>query len=136
MAKRSTRHVARASATLVLMGTVAGPVLADGTETLGPPGIFIESGTGIVAAGTGMATQPGTIDITVPAGATVNQVLLYWEGQMTTNVAGDDTLVIDGNNVTGTLIGGQTFFFNNAYNSAFRADITGLGRGPARALAI
>ena len=57
-----------------------GFVLADGSETLGPPGIDIASGTAIVADGTGMLEQPGTIELTVPAGATVKQVLLYWEG--------------------------------------------------------
>lgn len=52
-------------------------IAADGTETLGPPSIPIADGTGIVAAGTGMVTQPGTINIDVPVGASVNQVLLY-----------------------------------------------------------
>jgi hypothetical protein len=55
-------------------------VLADGTETLGSASVAIASGTGTVAAGTGMETGSGTIDFTVPAGATVKQVLLYWAG--------------------------------------------------------
>ena len=43
-------------------------VHADGDETLGPPSVFIESGTGIAAAGVGLSlTQPGTINIDVPA---------------------------------------------------------------------
>ncbi len=100
---------------------------ADGTETLGVPNIPIATGTGMVAAGTGMMNQPGTINITVPSGATVKQVLLYWEGQMRTDVAGDSTIRINGTTeVVGTLIGGPTFFFRNAYSSAFRADITSL----------
>jgi len=111
---------------LALLLTVVGSVaLADGTETLGPPSISIAEGTGIIAAGTGLVSQPGTIDINVPG--TVNQVLLYWEGQMATNVAGDNTIVVNGTEVTGSLIGGPTFFFDGAYSSAFRADITDLG---------
>ena len=78
---------------VVWMLSTSAQALADGTETLGTPSIAIASGSGIVAAGTGMVDQPGTIDIAVPAGATVNQVLLYWEGQMSTDVAGDDTIV-------------------------------------------
>ena len=70
----------------LLLVVIVSIALADGTETLGPPSIPIASGTGIVAAGTGLVTQPGTIDVDVPG--TVNQVLLYWEGQMATNVAG------------------------------------------------
>ena len=110
---------------------VVGTALADGTETLGPPSIAISSGTGLYADGTGMISQPGNITLDVPAGATVNQVLLYWEGFMATNTAGDDTVTISnggpGQSVTGTLIGGPTFFFSGAYASTFRADITGLG---------
>jgi hypothetical protein len=57
----------------------------------------------------------------------VKQVLLYWEGQMLTNVAGDNTARLNGSAVvTGALIGGPAFFFRNAYSSAFRADITNL----------
>ena len=42
-------------------------VLADGTETLGPPSISIASGSGIVAAGAGLNyVQPGIINLDVP----------------------------------------------------------------------
>lgn len=109
----------------------AGSILADGTETLGDPSIAISAGTGMYADGTGMNSQPGTISLDVPAGATVKQVLLYWEGFMATNTAGDNMITVskDGSDysVTGTLIGGPTFFFSGAYASTFRADITGLG---------
>ncbi len=114
----------------------AAPVLADGTETLGPPSIGIASGSGIVAAGTGLRTQPATINLTVPAGATVNQVLLYWEGQYyfdeDTLPNDDSTIVINGLEVQGTFIGGDTDFFYSSRNywvrsSTYRADITGLG---------
>ena len=115
------------------LALVAGTVFANGTETLGPPDIAIASGTGFVVEGTGTFTQPGTINVSAPAGATVKQVLLYWQGFMATNVPGDSTVSIsnDGGattkSVTGTLIGGQTYFFKNAYASTFRADITSLG---------
>lgn len=111
---------------LLLIG-VFSSALADGTEELGPPGVPIASGTGIVAAGTGMVSQPGTFDVSVPDGSTVKQVLLYWEGFMNANVPGDGTIVVNGNNVSGTKIGGQTFFFIGNYSSSFRADITNLG---------
>jgi hypothetical protein len=110
-----------------------GGLLADGSETLGAPSIAVAEGSGIVAAGVGLIqAQPGTIDITVPPGATVNQVLLYWEGQMRGNVVGDASIVVNGNDVTGVLIGGPTLFFREVggtdliHSSAFRADITGL----------
>jgi hypothetical protein len=78
-----------------------------------------------------MLAQPGNLTVDVPAGASVEQVLLYWEGFMSTNVAGDDTLLVSSGGsssaVTGSLIGGPTYFFNSAYASTFRADITFLG---------
>ncbi len=46
-------------------------VSSDGTEQLGTPSIAIADGTDVIAAGTGMLSQPGTIDLTVPAGASV-----------------------------------------------------------------
>jgi hypothetical protein len=98
---------------------------ADGTEVLGSTSVA--SGTGIVSAGTGTLSQPSAINIDVPAGASVEQVLLYWEGFMRDDVAGDDTIEIDGNSVQGDLIGGPTLFFNRATASTYRADITGLG---------
>lgn len=115
---------------VLLLALSAGGAWADGTETLGPPGIPIASGTGVVAGGTGMIAQPGTITLEVPAGALVKQVLLYWQGFMATDEAGDSTITISNGGpaieVTGTLIGGQTFFFYPAWASTFRADITAL----------
>jgi hypothetical protein len=107
-----------------------GSAWGDGTETLGAPSIAISSGTGVYANGTGMVSQPGGFTLEVPAGATVKQVLLYWEGFMATNVPGDDTITVtkggSSTSVTGALIGGPTFFFPGAYASTFRADITSL----------
>ncbi len=100
---------------------------ADGTETLGPPSIAIASGSALIAAGTGLMDGEGMIDLTLPPNVTIKQVLLYWEGQMQTNVAGDNTARLNGSMiVNGTLIGGPTFFFSGTYSSAFRADITNL----------
>jgi hypothetical protein len=109
---------------------MSGVLYADGTETLGIPSVAISSGTGIYANGTGMLSQPGSITVDVPAGATVKQVLLYWEGFMDTNTPGDNAVSVSNggpaSSVTGTLIGGPTFFFTGAYASTFRADITSL----------
>ena len=114
-------------AALVTMGIV----WANGTEILGPPDIAIQSGTGVVSAGTGMIAQPGAINIDVPAGATVKQVLLYWEGFMAADAPGDSTILVakggPSTEVAGTMIGGPTLFFSGAWASAFRADITNLG---------
>lgn len=122
-----TRTSALLASIAVLFNVAVNPVaLADGTETLGDPSISIADGTGIVAAGTGMVSQPGSISVNVPASATVKQVILYWEGQMLNDVPGDNTINVGGTEVLGTLIGGQAFFVNNAYSSAFRADITDL----------
>jgi len=104
---------------------------ADGTETLGNPSIPIASGTGIAAGGAGLISQPGTMAVTVPAGATVKQVILYWEGFTALGVPGDDTILVSNGGlpveVTGKLIGGPAFFFSGAWSSTFRADITSLG---------
>ena len=103
---------------------------ADGTEVLGTPSIAIANGTGVVSGGTGLLSQPGSIELEVPVGASVEQVLLYWEGFMLSG-AGDDTVFVSNGGVptmvTGTLIGGPTVFFAGAVASTFRADITSLG---------
>ncbi len=112
--------------------------MADGTETLGPPSIAIGQGSGAVAAGTGMFEQigqpgAGRIDLNVPG--TVVQALLYWEGFEDDAVGFDDTLTVRSATakraVTGTLIGGPTFFFNqngvDNWSRTYRADITNLG---------
>jgi hypothetical protein len=114
-------------------------MFADGTETLGPPNIPIASGSGFVAAGTGLEMQPGSISIDVPAGATVKQVLLYWSGGVRVPVggsapvpAGDDVVSVNGTGVTGALIGGSAYFYTapgvgDFWFASYRADITGLG---------
>jgi hypothetical protein len=122
---------ARAVALPLLICAVAGTALGDGNETLGPPSIPIADGSTWIADGVGLVLiQPGVLSVTVPAGATVRQVLLYWEGQHSTP-AGDNGIVVNGNAVTGTLIGGPDFFFLRngtlpVYSSTYRADITAL----------
>ncbi len=108
------------------------PAVADGNQTLGTPSVPIASGSGIATGGTGLAdTGSGTIDLTVPDGASVAQVLLYWEGQYVAGTgATDDTIVVDGHTVTGTLIGTSEHFPTAAgmvMSDTYRADITGLG---------
>lgn len=116
--------VLTALVTLLVLPSVL--MFADGTERLGTPSIAIASGSGIDAAGTGLELQPGTIDIEVPAA--VVQVILYWEGQSVSPFPTDDTIVVNGNSVTGTLIGGPTDYgVEPRQTQTYRADITGLG---------
>jgi len=102
---------------------VATAVPEPSAETLGFPSIPIALGSGIVAAGVGLETQPGKIKVKVPGD--VIQVLLYWSGEF--QLSSDDTINIDGNPVTGSSIGGPTTFFSNVQIETFRADITDLG---------
>jgi len=106
------------------------PARADGTETLGPPSIAIAAGTGVAAAGVGLASgQPGSITINVPRDAAVNQVLLYWSCQWRNS--GDAEVEVASSAVKGGAIGGPTRFFSvegvDVYNQTYRADVTGLG---------
>ena len=114
---------------------VATPVaLADGTEILEPTSAALADGSRFVGAGVGLSlAQPGDIEVTVPAGASVEQVLLYWDGAdrnfggtpPTIGVA-QDTVQVNGSNVVGDFIGGRTF--DPAVQLfTFRADITALG---------
>jgi hypothetical protein len=119
-----------------LLSTPLQRSFADGTETLGPASIPIASGSGVVAAGVGLALgQPGNINLSVPAGATIKQVLIYWEGESFVSTPADDTIEVNGNSVAGTLIGGPTIIFGkenppgsgifeNVYTATHRADIT------------
>ena len=102
--------------------------LAEGSETLGPVDIPIASGTDIIAAGTGLVTQPGTINIDVPATATIQQVLLYWGGRSFIGDPFDDTISVVGlaDDIQGTLLGSADIPGGFA-TAGFRADITDLG---------
>jgi hypothetical protein len=105
------------------------PYLADkdGTEELGTPSISISSGSGFAEGGVGLeGVESAQLDIEVPAGATINQVLLYWSGAADGGPV-DDEITLDGTPVQGQLIGGPTLFFGNYEFSAYRADITEMG---------
>ena len=80
----------------------ASSALVDGTEMLGPPSIAINANaTRSIAAGVGMTgfmNTPNWFSVTVPAGATVQQVLLYWGGHYTEGIgAPDNTISVNGN---------------------------------------
>ncbi|MEM7119340.1 MAG: hypothetical protein AAF614_43395 [Chloroflexota bacterium] len=108
----------------LLVASLWATALADGEETLGPPSIDISQGTGIVAAGVGMHDQPGTLDIEVPTGVAIQQVLLYWSGASVNDQPGDNTITVAGVDITGAEIGlgpGRKMF------RSYRADITDLG---------
>jgi len=78
----SSHAIAKRSPALAMLiaALVAAAARGNGTETLGPPSIPIAPGTGIVAAGAGTTSGGGVIEFTVPAGASVEQVLIYWAG--------------------------------------------------------
>jgi hypothetical protein len=123
---------------LLLSAALSSSALADGTETLGPPSVAISpSATKALSAGVGMTgfvNSPNSFSVAVPAGATVRQVLLYWGGHFSSGVftgATDNAISVNGNAVTGTLIGGPAFFFGvpgpiDEHFATYRADITGL----------
>jgi len=93
---------------------------ADGTDQLGPPSISINSGSYVLVEGAGLLeTQPNDITMEIPMDVSIAQVLLYWTGRD----GADDTLEVNGTNVTGSLIGGTA---NEAAANTYRVDITDL----------
>lgn len=99
---------------------------SDGNADLGDPSIPIASGTTLLAAGVGLngATPgEGTINLNVPAGASVEQVLLYWVGRGGLDPVGN-TATVGGIAVVGDLIGAEGTFREAR---AYRVDITSLG---------
>lgn len=114
-----------------------GEVGADGNEMLGEPSITIAPGTGVVSDGIGLGAGGGTVTLNVPAGGVVKQVLAYWEclsDDVTHQIDDDDfsdgegadnTLTIEGIEVTGEKIGSR-YFGSSIFSASFRADITGL----------
>jgi hypothetical protein len=121
------------SAATVVAAALAFPAAAhaDGTETLGPPGVAVADRTDTVFAGVGtqeFLKLPTTLSVSVPAGAAVKQVLVYWSGQDTWPGHGpdeyDDTISLAGAPVTGTLIGGPSAPFLRERFYTFRADVT------------
>ena len=130
----------------ILTIALTAPLLADGTETLGTPSIAIEPGTDIIIAGVGLINgQPGIIDFDVPAGVTIKQAILYWEGFDTTETGQGDTddIIVDNGGgpqgVTGTRIGGPTLFFTSpvdGWTSTYRYDATALVSNGPNAIAV
>ena len=101
------RTIMAVAAGLSALAVLTSTAIADGTETLGTPGIPIASGTDVIIAGAGLSlVQPELINVVIPAGASIKQVLLYWEGRDNRPI-GDDTILLNGAiPVVGTLIGG------------------------------
>ncbi len=118
--------VALAIGSSLLAGTTA--ALADGSETLGAPvGITLAAGSGLAVGGVGLSdTNAGSLNVVLPTNAAIRQVLLYWHGASDA-LGGDAAIKVGTNAVTGTLIGGPTQIFPGVMESAYRADITGLG---------
>ncbi|MCP4869154.1 MAG: hypothetical protein GY898_10605, partial [Proteobacteria bacterium] len=100
------RFLSAAAASLLLLPTLA---LANGDEELNESFVFDGVGVGVTSQGVGTASRDGgsgsgTIEITeVPVGATILASYLYWSN--TGSSGGDDTATLDGNPVTGSLIG-------------------------------
>jgi len=110
---------------LMLFASVQGLALADGTEMLGAPSVPVAAGSGVAAAGVGLANGPGTISVTVPG--TPQQALLYWEVQRKDIVPPpSEDISVDGNVRTGAAIGGPTDFFSGYDSVVYRTDITDL----------
>jgi hypothetical protein len=108
---------------------------ADGTETLGAPSAPLTAGTDVMVAGVGTQEHAGTpveLAFQVPGGASVKQVLVYWNGQYTWPGdgpldGGDEEIELDGEAVEGTLIGGPSNVFLREQFETYRADVTSLG---------
>ena len=113
----------------VISFLLAASAWADGTETLGTPSIPIASGSGVRASWIGLDdSQRGNIQIDIPVGATIEQVILYWSGnnQDISELAPTDPIQIAGNPVTVVFIGGNTQYSYDEVTASYRADITNL----------
>jgi len=126
----NTHPNTRVLGAVILALLPAAPIAANGTGTLGQPvDFYLAPGTGFAQSGTGLEEQPRTIIVDVPRGARVKQVLLYWKHRHKKGEA-DDNVLVNGQEVTGALIGGPTLVARpegvGEYASAFRQDITNL----------
>jgi len=114
---------------LVLCG-IAQNALADGNEILNPPvGLTIATGTGVASGGVGLAdTGAGTLTVNVPLGATVKQVIVYWNPLSLQHLGATETITINGVIYTGGRIGGEeniNDFGCCLYSNTYRLDLTG-----------
>jgi len=86
-------------------------------------------GTDILTAGTGMElVTSGDINFNVPPGATIVQVLLYWEGYMAVppDLPGDNQITVNGTDITGVLLTKGFTIGSSAKSYAYRDDITAI----------
>ncbi len=124
------RTRAQALALLASSLLLSSAAQADGQETLGPlEGVEIANGTGVLLAGTGLFAQPGSILINVDEDVTIEQVFLYWEGTALSEEeqGATDTILVNGQPLTGDRIGGATSYKSPYWISTYRVDVTGLG---------
>lgn len=132
--------VVKALAIILVALVAAFPAIttwADGSEQLGPPSVPITEGSGVIAAGVGLwggvgIMGSGDITFTVPQGAEVQQVFLYWAGREGFPDSGQkpeippeqSTIQVNGENVTGSKIGEVFLIGPDDIVVAYRADIT------------
>lgn len=118
----STPLLTCAGALALALGMNSGVALAEGDETLGTPAITIAQGTDFVSEGVSVQDGPAVVELNVPPGASIQQVLLYW-GEIRAGAAGAnaDKLKVDGTTIQGVPIG------NTDRSHNFRADITAQG---------
>lgn len=129
MARRHTWSLALAGVMTTTLLTASPSAVADGTETLGEPSVPINEADQVAVAGVGTHDQPAELVVAIPADATVEQVLLYWNGTVREGEPADTTIEVDGIFVEGDIIGGPTYFFGSNPRKdsvAVRADITAL----------
>lgn len=118
--------------TLAFGLALSAPAFADGNEKLGPPvGLNVASNASeVLVAGVGMKDKfEGIINMSIPQGVAIKQVLAYWEGQaLASDEQGNtDDVFLNDIPVTGSRIGGPTNFFFSRWSSSYRADVTSLG---------
>jgi len=103
---------------------------ADGTEQLAAQsgGASLVPVTELSVAGKGLRSQPATIELDVTSEAPPVRIDLYWEAwiQSAERPEFDDQIELDGETVTGEVIGGPTRFWPDRWTATHRADITDL----------
>ena len=92
-------------------------------ESLSPfiPDLPSGYASGMIIEGTGLLSQPGIINLSIPSGYKIEKVFLYWEGRTEVENGGDNTIKIQDFEVEGELIGKAI-----SYVYSYRADITDL----------
>ncbi|NPA91664.1 MAG: DUF11 domain-containing protein [Chloroflexi bacterium] len=80
----------------------------------------------VAVGGVGMAGQTsGTINVNVPASATIVKAWLYWTGRDPFD-EGDPTVRFEGNTLNGTPTGGPALWGTNDFAYAYKADVTSM----------